>query len=67
MSILLSRGNVYNHSLLNTWTVSFYRVFFVFSLLCCKYTCDIYLSMMDFNGLCKLNNIFIYKITEDIQ
>ena len=25
--------------------------FFVFSLLCCKYICDIYLSMLDFNGL----------------
>ena len=25
--------------------------FFVFSLLCCKYICDIYLSMQDFNGL----------------
>ena len=41
--------------------------FFVFSLLCCKYLCDIYLSMLDFNGLWKFNNIFIYKITEDIQ
>ena len=30
--------------------------FFVFSLLCCKYICDIYLSMLDFNGLCKFNN-----------
>ena len=39
----------------------------VFSLLCCKYICDIYLSMLDFNGLWKFNNIFIYKITEDIQ
>ena len=29
---------------------------FVFSLLCCKYICDIYLSMLDFNGLCKFNN-----------
>ena len=23
--------------------------------------------MLDFNGLCKFNNIFIYKITKDIQ
>ena len=41
--------------------------FFVFSLLCCKYICDIYLSMLDSKGLCKFNNIFIYKITEDIH
>ena len=31
--------------------------FFVFSLLCCKYVYDIYLSMLNFNGLCKFNNI----------
>ena len=48
------------------------RLFFVFSLLCCKYICDISLSNLDFNGLCSgkngwFNNIFIYKITEDIQ
>ena len=42
-------------------------MFFVFSLFCCKYICDIYLSMMDFNDLWKFNNIFIYKITENIQ
>ena len=30
--------------------------FFVFGLLCCKYICDIYLSMLGFNGLCKFNN-----------
>ena len=35
-------------------------LFFVFSLLCCKYICDIYLSMLDFNSLCKFNNIFTY-------
>ena len=29
--------------------------------------CDIYLSMLDFNGLYKFNNIFINKITEEIQ
>ena len=23
-----------------------------------KYICDIYLSMLDFNGLCKFNNIY---------
>ena len=40
--------------------------FFVFTLFC-KYICDIYLSMLDFNGLCQFNKIFIYKITEDIQ
>ena len=33
--------------------------FFVFSLLCCKYIRDIYLSMLDFNGLYKFNNTFI--------
>ena len=27
----------------------------------------IYLSVMDFNCLCKFNNIFIIKITEEIQ
>ena len=31
--------------------------FFVFSLLCCQYICNSYLSMLDFNGLCKLSNI----------
>ena len=41
--------------------------FFVFSLLYCKYICDIYLSMLDFNDLCKFKNIFIYMITVDIQ
>ena len=42
-----------------TWTASF----FVFSLLCCKYMCDIYLIMLVFNGLRKFNSIFINKIT----
>ena len=32
---------------------------FVFSLLCCKYICDIYLSVQDFNGLWKFSNIFL--------
>ena len=32
---------------------------FVFSLLCCKYICDIYLSMLSFNGSCKFNNIYL--------
>ena len=36
--------------------------FFVFTLRCCKYMCDIYLSMLDFNSLCKVNSIFINKI-----
>ena len=36
--------------------------FFVFTLRCGKYMCDIYLSMLDFNSLCKVNNIFINKI-----
>ena len=31
----------------------------IFSLLCCKYKCDIYLSELDFNGLCKFNNIYL--------
>ena len=26
--------------------------FFLFRLFCCKYICDIYLSMLNFNGLC---------------
>ena len=38
-------------------------MFFVFSLLCCKYICYIYLSTLEFNGLCKFSNIFINKIT----
>ena len=42
-------------------------LFFVFSLLCCKYIYDIYLSMLDLNGLYKFNNIIIFKITDDIQ
>ena len=41
--------------------------FFVFSVLCYKYICDIYLSILDFNDLCKFNNIFINKIIEEIQ
>ena len=41
--------------------------FVVFSLPCFKYISDIYLSMMESNGLCKFNNMLIYKITEDIQ
>ena len=36
-------------------------MFFIFSLLYSEYICDIYLSMLDFNG--KFNNIFIYKKT----
>ena len=71
MSILLSRGSqevsFMIMIMLNTRTASFYYVFFVFTLLCCKYICEIYLSIMDSNGLSKLNNIFIYKITEEIQ
>ena len=42
-------------------------LFFEFSLLCCKYVYDIYLSMQFFNGLCKFSNIFINKIKEEIQ
>ena len=38
-------------------------MFLVFSLLCCEYICDIYLSMQDFNGLWKFNSIFINWIT----
>ena len=38
--------------------------FFVFSLLCCEYVCDIYLHMMDFKGtlmqLWKSVNIFVF-------
>ena len=48
-----------------TWSASFYYVFFVFRLFYCKYTCDIYLSNLDFNGFCSAS--FIYKFTEDIQ
>ena len=54
-----------------TWAASFFNVF-LYSLLCFKYICDIYLSNLDFNGLRsatngEFNNVFIYKITEDIQ
>ena len=49
------------------WTKSLYYVFLEFSLLCCKYICDICLGMLDFKGLCKFNKMFIYKITADIQ
>ena len=45
-----------------TWTASFYS-FLLFRLLSCKHICDICLSMLDFNGLWKFNNIFINKIT----
>ena len=41
--------------------------FFVFSLLCSKDISHIYFSMLDFNDLCKFNNIFINNITEEIQ
>ena len=41
--------------------------FFVFSLLFAKYISDIYLSMLDFNHLCKFNSICTYKITEEIH
>ena len=44
-----------------------YFTFFVFSLICCQYICDIYLSMLDFSCLCKFNNTFISKINEEIQ
>ena len=42
-----------SHGLLHSFT------FFVFRLL--------YLSILDFNDLCKVNNVFINKITEEIQ
>ena len=72
-AILFSHFRVTNVKLINekkvgtyysfkmTWTMSFYYVFFVFSLLCCKYVCDIFLSMLEFNGLRKFSKIFIYK------
>ena len=37
--------------------------FFVRRLICWKCICDIYLSMLDFNGSCKFSNIFTNKIT----
>ena len=37
------------------WTASFYYVF-SFNLLCCQYIYDIYLSMLDFNGLWNFNS-----------
>ena len=42
-----------------TWTTYVILLrFFVFSLLCCKYICDIYLSMLDFDGLCKFKTTY---------
>ena len=67
MSILLSRGIVYDHDITQHIQCVILLRFFIFSLLFSKYICDIYLSLMDSNGLCKLNKMFIYKITEDIQ
>ena len=63
----LSRGIFYDHDDTQHTNCVILLCFFVFTLLCCKYICDIYLSIMDSNGLSKLNNIFIYKITEEIQ
>ena len=51
LNITLSKWNGLHH----------FITFLVFSLLCCKYICDIYLNMLDLNGLCKFNNMFIYK------
>ena len=39
-----------------TLAASFYYVVFVFSVPCCKNICDIYLSNLDFNGLCSETN-----------
>ena len=41
--------------------------FFVFSLLYSKDISHVYLSMLDFNDLCKFSNIFINNITKEIQ
>ena len=65
---LINEKNALNITVLKWHGLRLSATFFlVFSLLCCKYINDIYLSMLDFNGLGKFNNIVIYKITEDIE
>ena len=39
--------------------------FFVFSFICCKYIVDIYLGMLDFNGLCKFRDILVMDYRRD--
>ena len=36
--------------------------FFVFGSLCCKYICDNYLSMLDFNGLPSSNGLIVDRL-----
>ena len=62
-----SQEIIYDHDITQHVECVILLRFFVFRLLCCKYICDIYLSVLDSNGLCKFNNIFIHKITEDSQ
>ena len=67
MSILLSRGIIYDHDITDHMDASFYYILlylacFVVSI------CVIYSwVLLDSNGLCKFSKIFIYKITEAIQ
>ena len=49
------------------WTASFYYVFLHLACFVVSTYVIFILGMLDFNGLYKLNNIFTYKITEDIQ
>ena len=65
--MLFSRGITYDYDIAQNVDSVILSRFFVFNLLCCKYICDTYLSVLDSNGLCKFSNIFTYKITEDIQ
>ena len=64
---LINEKNSLNNAVSNWHGLRHSITFFKFSLLYCKYIFDIYLSMLDFNGLCKFSNIIIYKITENIQ
>ena len=47
-----------------TWTAygQGHITFFVFTLLCCKYICDIYLSMLDFNDLCSSTTYLLTRL-----
>ena len=51
MSILLSRGIVYDHDITDHMDCVILLHFVVFSLLCSKYMCDIYLSIAGFQWI----------------
>ena len=55
-ALLFSHFRVTNMKLM-TWTMSFCYVFF-YSPFFVVSICDVYLSILDFNGLCYFSNIF---------